>query len=220
MSHWTLLIAVTTDVAAEVDQVVADDKVLALEEVDAVEEAEDAKLTPAERQEARKAARIAEREARKAERILARQREQAGRQEQRLLSRRFEMAGFWGEATFGDPALTWRAYPIILRHDEVRPTIRFLRQKWEDARVIPLLCYDSRGNFWEERDPETGEVTDTINPRMQIWRFMGPVQDGVDANDEPIYRARRRRDPWVLPNVVAGDDVRAIQTKLEALRDA
>lgn len=196
----TLILRTTADVHADVDEYVRDEADERLAEQDDIDEQDDVNLTPDERKEARVAARIAAREARKADRVARRQRMRRLTRERERLARLREMSQFWGSATWGDQ--TWYAYTILCESDEVRPLIRDFRRAWEDAKVRPMLAHNPDGSMWSVTD-EQGEV-DTIELDNQLRRFLGQVQDGTDAEGNPTYRDRRRSDPWIVPNVVAG----------------
>lgn len=227
MSKVYAVLAVSNDIVSAAEEKLADDAAeRAAEAEEAKERLDDAAEDLAANQEDkdldeqakadREAARLAVREerraaakeARRVERIERNLRERQRSREEKMLARFVPMARLWGEASWGDPPVTRRAYVLIEDASEIRGSIRRLRNKWPDAggdaRVQVGCVVNPDGSDWKEYDPETGEVVREYGVAGWLWRFMGQVQDGEDAEGNPIMRDRRRSDPWVMPNVVAG----------------
>lgn len=121
--------------------------------------------------------------------------------ETRRLARHREIGAIWGSADIG-PA-TWHAYVQLAQPHETAALINDIEGGWPPPKVVVMAAYDELGRPWAERD-EAGVVTGSVSVDPEIWRFMGPVQDGEDGEGNPTIRARTAADPWRVPNVVAG----------------
>lgn len=148
----TLFIAATTDVKQTVDELIADDDSDRKADFDSISEAEDAKLTADQRKEARVAARIAEREARKLDRQARRIRQRQKTKEDKLLAKWSNLSKFGGTATWG--GRTWNGHYILVDDDEVRRTVRKLREQWPevngDARIVVMWARSWDGSPWSD----------------------------------------------------------------------